>query len=111
LDTTHFGIETTYPTIGCAKNVLVGDYREPDSKKGSKSPLNENGEQIGIVYRSRTDVNPIFISPGHRALFKDTESIIKKCLTRYKLPETTRKAHMLVNKLRRGEVETEYRSC
>lgn len=105
---THFGIITDQPAIGCAKNNLTGNYEEPDSEKGSFNYIEEDGERIGMVLRSRTNVNPIFISPGHKVSFKDTREIVMQCLTKYKLPETTRKAHDLVNRLRRGEVEPGY---
>lgn len=105
---THFGVVADHPTIGCAKNVLTGDYEEPFSEKGSFSYLTENGEQIGMVFRSRTNVNPIFISPGHKTDFEDTRQIILNALSKYKLPETTRAAHRLVNELRRGEIEEGY---
>lgn len=105
---THFGILIDYPTIGCAKKVLTGNYKEPGNEKGSHSYLTENEERIGMALRSRTNVNPIFISPGHKVSFEDSKSIIMGCLTKYKLPETTRKAHRLVNQLRRGEIEPGY---
>lgn len=105
---THFGIIADQPTIGCAKNVLTGEYEEPGKEKGEYSYLLEDGKRIGIVLRSRTKVKPIFISPGHKVSFSDTKSIVMQCLTKYKLPETTRKAHNLVNRLRRGEIEPGY---
>ncbi|MFH5831063.1 deoxyribonuclease V [Halalkalibaculum sp. DA3122] len=105
---THFGILTDHPAIGCAKNVLTGTYDEPATQKGSYSYLTEGEEKIGMVLRSRTDVNPIFISPGHKVDFEDTLRIVGKALTKYKLPETTRAAHRLVNELRRGELEPGY---
>lgn len=105
---THFGILADHPTIGCAKNVLTGDYEEPGPEKGSFSYLRDNGKEIGMVLRSRTRVNPIFVSPGHKTDFESARKIVMKALTRYKLPETTRKAHKLVNELRRGEVDAGY---
>ncbi|MDX1638417.1 MAG: deoxyribonuclease V [Balneolaceae bacterium] len=105
---THFGIVADKPTIGCAKNVLMGDYQEPAPEKGAYSELRENGEQIGIVLRSRSNVNPIFISPGHRVTFEDTYRVIMQALGTYKLPETTRQAHRLVNELRRGDIQPGY---
>lgn len=103
---THFGILNDQPAIGCAKNVLIGDYEEPDGDKGSYTYLkDEDGDRIGIVLRSRTDVKPIFISPGHKVSFEDCREIVMGCLDKYKLPETTRAAHKLVNQLRRGEIE------
>jgi deoxyribonuclease V len=105
---THFGIIADQPTIGCAKNILIGDYEKPDSEKGSFSYIKENGERIGIVLRSRTKVKPIFVSPGHKVSFKDSREIVMQCLTKYKLPKTTRLAHNLVNRLRRGEAEVGY---
>lgn len=105
---THFGIEVDHPTIGCAKNVLTGNYMEPGIEKGDFSYLMDNEERIGFALRSRTKVNPIFISPGHKVSFEDAKSIVMGCLSKYKLPETTRKAHKLVNQLRRGEIEPGY---
>lgn len=104
----HFGVLADHPCIGCAKNVLTGEYREPDSEKGSFSWLKEDGEKIGMVLRSRTGVQPIFISPGHKVTFEDTLRVTKQSLGRYKLPETTRTAHRLVNRRRKGELEEGY---
>lgn len=107
---THFGILKDQPTIGCAKNVLTGKFEEPGNEKGNYTYLREEGvgERIGMVLRSRTGVNPIFISPGHKFSFEGCRKIVMGCLTRYKLPETTREAHKLVNRLRRGEIEEGY---
>lgn len=105
---THFGIIADQPTIGCAKNILIGDYEEPDSGKGSFSYIKEEGECIGIVLRSRTKVRPIFVSPGHKVSFRDSRKIVMQCLTKYKLPKTTRMAHNFVNRLRRGEANLGY---
>lgn len=105
---THFGILHDQPTIGCAKNVLTGVFNEPDREKGSISDLMENGERIGLVLRSRSGVKPIFISPGHKVSFEDCRKIVMDCLTKYKLPETTREVHQIVNRLRKGELPAGY---
>lgn len=105
---THFGIEINQPTIGCAKNILVGTHDKLPSKKGSYVDLMDADEKIGIVLRSRTNVNPIYISPGHKLSFEDTYSIVMQALTKYKLPRTTRLAHQWANKLRKGETGEGY---
>lgn len=105
---THFGILHDQPAIGCAKNVLIGEYEEPGQDKGSFTHLKVNGERIGSVLRSRTSVNPIFVSPGHKVSFLDSLEIVMGCLSKYKLPETTREAHRIVNQLRKGEVSQGY---
>lgn len=99
---THFGIIADQATIGCAKNNLTGDYDEPGMEKGDYNYIKENDERIGIVLRSRTNVKPIFVSPGHKVSFSDSREIVMQCLTKYKLPKTTRMAHDLVNRLRLG---------
>jgi len=105
---THFGIEIDHPTIGCAKNILVGSYGELPVAKGSFVDIKDGDDKIGIVLRSRTNVNPIYVSPGHKLSFNDACSIIMQTLTKYKLPRTTRLAHQWANKLRKGEVEAGY---
>jgi deoxyribonuclease V len=61
-----------------------------------------------MALRSRTNVSPIFVSPGHLVSFEDAYSIVMQCLTDYKLPMTTRVAHNMVNRLRKGEVKAGY---
>ncbi len=97
---THMGILLDKPTIGCAKSRLIGTYQEPKREKGSYSLLKDDGEVIGAVLRTRKNVSPVFISPGHRIDLKSSIEIILKCLRGYRLPEPTRQAHILVNRLR-----------
>jgi len=106
---THFGILADHPTVGCAKNVLTGEYEEPGEEKGAHSWLLDGGEKIGTVLRSRTGVKPVFVSPGHKTDIESARKIVEMAVTRYKLPETTRTAHRLVNELRKGEVQEGYR--
>lgn len=105
---THLGIEIDHPTIGCAKNILTGSHEELDPEKGATADLIDEDEKVGVALRSRTDVNPVYISPGQKVSFEDTYSVIMQALTRYKLPRTTRLAHRWANKLRKGEAEAGY---
>jgi deoxyribonuclease V len=45
--------------------------------------------------RSRDNVTPLFISPGHRIAVNTAVAITLDCLTRYRLPEPTRLADKL----------------
>ncbi len=105
---THFGIEVDHPTIGCAKNILTGTHEEPGIDKGSYARVLDGDEMIGIALRSRTNVNPIFLSPGYKVNFEDAYSTVMQTLTKYKLPKTTRMPHRLANQLRKGETEEGY---
>jgi deoxyribonuclease V len=105
---THFGIEVDHPTMGCAKNILTGTHQVLGNEKGATADLIDEGEKVGFALRSRTNVNPIYISPGHKLSFADTYDIIMQVLTKYKLPKTTRLAHHWANKLRKGEAEAGY---
>lgn len=102
---THFGIEVDQPTMGCAKNILTGSHDELGNQKGDYVLLKDRDEEVGMALRSRTNVNPIYISPGYKLSFENSYSIAMKSLTKYKLPRTTRLAHQWANKLRKGEVE------
>lgn len=105
---THFGIEVDHPTIGCAKNILTGTHGTLGTQKGDKADLLDGNEKIGMALRSRTNVNPIYISPGLKCSFADAYEIVMQSLTKYKLPKTTRLAHKWANKLRKGEVRVGY---
>ena len=101
----HVGLIINRPTLGCAKSVLVGKYEEPGEERGSWSELVDpkNGETVGAALRTKTRTQPIFVSPGHLI---DLVGAIKLTLAAdggYRQPEPTRRAHLLVNALRRGE--------
>ena len=91
----HIGLLTGLPAIGCAKSRLCGQYREPDSKRGSHVPLIDNGEIIGAVLRTRTGVKPVYVSVGHNIDLAASIEYVLACCRGYRLPETTRQAHRL----------------
>ncbi|HEY0245066.1 MAG TPA: deoxyribonuclease V [Mucilaginibacter sp.] len=97
---THFGLITDVPSIGSAKSRLAGKYEEPGYAIFDQSPMYDKGELIGIALRSKKNCNPIYISPGHRINMEQSVEVIKNCIKGYRVPEPTRQAHLLVNKIR-----------
>jgi deoxyribonuclease V len=96
----HLGLVLDLPTIGCAKSRLIGDHREPGRRRGSACDLLDDGEVIGRVVRTRDGVAPLYVSVGHKIPLDDAVALVLQCAPRYRLPETTRQAHQLVNQLR-----------
>ena len=94
----HFGLIVNKPTIGCAKSRLIGEYRPMNKNKGSYSFLYVNNKKVGVVLRSRDNCKPIFISPGHKINISSSLNIVKRCLSKYRIPDVIRFAHILSNK-------------
>jgi deoxyribonuclease V len=102
----HIGALLDIPTIGCAKSRLVGDYEEPDLKKGAWSPLKFNNRVVGAVLRTKDNIRPLFASPGHRIDLKASISIILNCSTTYRIPEPLRRADILSKKLKKNQKDS-----
>lgn len=98
----HIGILTDIPAIGVAKTRLTGEHAPLSPEKGSTVALTDHGERIGMVLRSRSNVKPLFVSPGHKIGFDSATEYVMQCLTRYRLPETTRWAHRLASSKEQG---------
>ncbi len=96
----HLGLILDLPSIGCAKSRLVGEHEPVGKKAGLQSYLKLDGKVIGAVLRTRTNVKPVYVSPGHKIDLASAVDVVLKCCRGYKLPEPTRQAHILVNKLR-----------
>lgn len=92
----HLGILFDKPTIGCAKNHLIGIYDAPDRIRGCQSLLIDSGDVIGACLRTQTDVKPLFVSIGHRISLQTACNWILKLAPHYRLPETTRASDHLV---------------
>lgn len=93
----HLGVLLDIPTIGVAKSLFIGEYNELPLEKGSWQPLIDQGETIGAVVRTRTDVKPLYVSIGHRISLPTAIAYVLQCTTQYRLPETTRLADHLAS--------------
>jgi len=99
----HMGLFIDRPAFGCAKSVLVGKYDEPAPERGNWSPMTHYREVIGAALRTKDKVNPVYVSPGHLIDMETAIDLTLRCNGGYRIPEPTRRAHNLVNALRRGE--------
>lgn len=97
---THFGMLAGIPTLGCGKSRLTGTFDEPANEVLAQSPLWHQGEQVGVVLRSKRNCKPVFISPGHYISLEQSVELIMNCLKGYRIPDPTRKAHLWVNEVR-----------
>jgi deoxyribonuclease V len=93
----HLGVVLGVPTIGCAKSLLIGEFKAPPQRKGAASELIDKGEVIGSALRTRKGVKPVFVSPGHLTDLESARRVVLETCTKYRIPEPTRQAHILVN--------------
>jgi len=103
----HLGLLTGRPALGCAKSILVGRHEELGEERGSRAPLVDpkRGDTVGYALRTKRRVQPVYVSPGHLIDFDSAVELMLACDGGYRVPEPTRRAHLLVNALRRGERE------
>jgi deoxyribonuclease V len=96
----HLGVLLRRPTIGCAKSKLVGEFDQVGEEKGDYTYLRYRKRIVGAVVRTRSHVRPIFVSPGYHTTIDDCIRLTLATCTRYRIPEPTRQANILVNSLR-----------
>jgi deoxyribonuclease V len=96
----HLGVLLDCPAIGCAKSRLLGEHDEPARAVGSSAALVDGGEIVGAALRTRANVKPIFVSPGHRvSLARAIELTLAVC-DDYRIPKPTREADHFVGSLK-----------
>lgn len=91
----HIGVILHIPTIGCAKSRLIGVYDGPGTKKGDWTYLYHDDRKIGAVLRTRDNVRPVFVSPGHMIDIETSVEVVIRCTTRFRIPEPLRRADHL----------------
>jgi deoxyribonuclease V len=106
---THLGLVLDVPTIGCAKSVLIGKYKEPAREVGAYEYMYDakTEEVIGAAVRTKQNVKPMFISPGHRITLEESVELVLSSGRKHRLPEPTRLAHLTVNEYRSGNLQIE----
>jgi len=98
----HVGLELDRPSLGCAKSVLVGKFKDPKPKVGSVAPLQDDSEIIGQAVRTKKGTRPVFVSVGHKIDLRSAVELVLATCRGYRVPEPTRQAHLYVNILRRA---------
>ena len=96
----HMGLILDLPSIGCAKKILVGKHEPVGNEVGDHEPIVYKDNTVGAALRTKLNVKPVFVSPGHRMDIPSAVEIVLKACRGYKLPEPTRQAHLSVNRFR-----------
>ncbi len=92
----HIGVLTGLPTVGCAKSRLVGEHADPAQRRGARAPLEDRGEVIGAVLRTRPGLRPLFVSVGHRVDLPSALRLVLACAREHRLAEPVHLADRLV---------------
>ncbi|MCF6158903.1 MAG: endonuclease V [wastewater metagenome] len=98
----HMGLILDKPSIGCAKNRLIGKYDPVENTVGAYSELLYRNQVVGAALRTKINTKPIFVSPGHKIDLISAIPIVLKTCCGYRIPEPIRQAHLFVNKLRKN---------
>jgi len=88
----HLGVLTDLPTIGVAKSHYIGEHKPLETLRGAWQPLRDQGETVGAIVRTQTNIKPVYVSIGHRVSLPTAIALTLHLTPRYRLPETTRQA-------------------
>ena len=94
----HVGVEFDSPSIGAAKSLLCGS---PGKVSGDARPIVLSGKAIGTELKTSARAKPIYVSPGHKMSMASAVKITTK-VSRLKIPEPLRLAHMEATAMRRA---------
>jgi deoxyribonuclease V len=98
----HMGLWFDLPSIGCAKTPLLDEFISPGALKGSFEWIRREGKKVGTVLRTRENVKPLFVSPGHRIDLSTSIQLILESCKGYRFPQPLREAHQLSRKMLHG---------
>jgi deoxyribonuclease V len=99
----HLGLFLELPTVGCAKTRLTGIHEEVGPRKGDYVLLQRDQHIIGAVLRTRRNVKPVYVSPGHYMDLPAALNLVMRSCSGFRIPEPLRLAHQAANRLRQGE--------
>ncbi len=88
----HLGVQLQKPTMGLAKEVLVGKFEMPGPEPGAVSPVLHRNEHIANAIRTKEKVKPVFASAGHLMDLASATHLALATTRKHKLPEPTRLA-------------------
>jgi deoxyribonuclease V len=98
----HLGVHLDLPSIGVGKTLLYGrPEAELPQEAGSTVRLIGREGPVGWLLRSRSGVQPLVVSPGHRVGMEESLEFVRSLLGKTRLPEPLRQAHIHAGEARR----------
>jgi len=92
----YVGVKLNFPTIGIAKKNLSTSLSKYPSTLNEKCIMYDKEQKmVGYVIKTAKESKPIYISPGNLVSIDSAATIVLRMLQGYKLPEPSRRAHLL----------------
>jgi deoxyribonuclease V len=72
----------------------INPEHTPGSRPGiAEGLIQKDGQEVGVVLRTKDRVRPVFVSPGHCIDLPTSIRIILECCQGFRIPEPLRRAH------------------
>jgi len=88
------------PTVGIAKKLLCGDVSK---KHVDSAEVRVRGKLAGHSLSTGPSAKPVFVSAGHMVSPRQARDIASRFL-KHRIPEPTRRAHIVAESARRGTI-------
>jgi deoxyribonuclease V len=95
----HLGLWFDIPSIGCTKTPLVKTDITVGTSKGQVQTILNDRVEIGAIVRTKTNVKPVFVSPGHKIDLATSVQIILETCRGFRIPEPIRRADTVSRQL------------
>jgi len=96
---THLGVLLQKPTIGVAKNRLLGKGPLPSLHRGNYTFLKDEKGIVGASLCTQNNIKPVFVSVGNLITLQQAIQFTLNTAIRYRLPEPIRQAHLLSRRI------------
>jgi deoxyribonuclease V len=87
----HLGLAIGKPTIGVAKNPLVGEVHRFNEE--GWAPVVDDGETVGAALLTRSSRRPLYVSVGHMVSLEKAIAIVRHCTPDTRVPQPILSAH------------------
>lgn len=102
---TYVGVLAGKPTVGVARELLVGLVPRLPERPLDYAPILLGGNIVGYCLKPRGRGKPVYISPGNLVSPKGALEVALTSLGRYRMPEPLRLAHIAANQARCSDRE------
>ncbi|MEO1654147.1 MAG: endonuclease V [Bacteroidota bacterium] len=97
------GLALRIPCLGLAKKSLIPYDSNLALDKGNYSYVFQNGKKVGLVFRTQTNTNPVFVSPGHLISLEGCLQVVQLLKGDYRIPDLARWADQMARARARNE--------